>query len=502
MRISEALRDKYFLLLLFFAIVFVIYWVAYGMYRYDNFLTLYFDLGDYTSSMYQHLYCLNTLPGLQYLVVINHVSPLLLFFLPIFAIYPSPLALYLIQDVFLALTAITIYIVSVDVAGSKKISFAFAFAFLINPGVRALALDDVHVEAFIALFYILAFYFFWKGNRRYFALSFILLLCVEDIALPIDIALLMGLFFYEIRYNRKKGKASRLDMIAIGGVLTALFAVFYLGVSAYLASHYSMPPYSAVQPIQKDINFFMQQVKTLNNTNAQYVATGAIWIWAILGLILIFLGFGFTSLADIVFSLLLFSAWILEAFVVRDPLLSTFEGQYYGLVIGASFVAALVGLMIMKDRYAPILTRRYREKYENAVFLLILVTALVLSLATLPLVNVWSTLLFRGAPSFNYAQLNSVIAMIPHNASVMAQEGFTAHLFYICNLEIPPERLTNPVEPLNIPLWTRPDYIIIDSNLPYYSNFNTSSFSIRNYTRFNYTEIYNNSGVVLYKERS
>ena len=504
MHMQAVLKDRYFLVILLSAAIFTVYWTAYGIYRYNNFLDNYYDIGALMSSLYVHIHCLNFAPDFQYLVVSNHIAPLMLLLVPAFALYQSPATLFFIQSAFLALTALAIYLIANSLIKSSKISFALSFAFLINPGVRGLTMFDVHTEAFIPLFYILAFYFFWKGNRRYFGLSYILLLCTVDIAFFIGLTLLVGLFLFELLYDRK-GKDrfhNRVKMIIAGIAITAVFALFYYSLGAYLTSHYNTAPYSSVPRIYTYINFISYQLHALNSPNVVPIngnSNEVIAFYGTLGLFVIFLGFGMTSFVSPVISLALLSPWIGEVFILRNSSFPVLEYQYYGTIIGASFVASLMGILILKERKS-LLSKfiKYDDRLESILFASILSLIFAISAVTFPFAIIGSTLGLSGAPALNYTQVNNAIAMIPHNMSVLAQQDIAPHLFYECNLQVPPSAQSQFFNKINLTI-SNPDYVIVDKQLHGYAGVVDSNPSVPDYVRSNYSVFYNQSGITIYK---
>lgn len=508
---EQLLKDRYLQILVVACAIFAVYWVMYENYQFSTYSDMYYDIGSFLSTMYQHVSCLNVVPGLQYLVFSNHISPFLLAVVPFFAAFPSQITLYAIQEIFVALTAIVVYLVCKDLLGSRKIGLVFAFMFLISPAIRGLVSLDFHEEAFIPLFYILTFYFFWKSDRKYFAISYCLMLSLFEPAIVVGLSLLIGLLAYELLYERgKKDRAiyrSRINLLAIGAVITIIFGIFYFSLDAYLLGSYQ-GSLSAVQPIAVVIPYLSQQIGALTNSSAVLSFPGQqmyIEYYGPIGLAVVFLGFGATSLISPLISAILLSPWLGEVFVVGNVTFAYPQDQYFGFFAGASAVAAILGLLLLKEkrtflsRWLDFNSRRFMIAFAAYA----IVSTIILSYVILTGTNTLSSLLLSNATMANYTQVDAALATIPSNASVLTQVSMAPHLYQHCDLELPPISGygTWYSSDVHTVFWFRPDYIVFDKSLPDYELIedNHAGFQIYDYMKGNYTEIYNQSGLYIFK---
>lgn len=511
---KELLKDRYFQVLSVLCLIYVIYWVLYGNYQYSTFNDQWGDIGAFMYTMYQHIFCTNTVFGLQYLVFSNHVSPFLLLVLPFFAAYPSATILFTIQDIFLALTAIAVYFVCKDLLKSRRIGIVLAFAFLISPAVRGLTFFDFHEEAFVPLFYILSFYFFWKAERKYFVIAYSLMLSLFEPTIVIGLTLLLGLLLYELLYDRKTAadKAiyrKRIRLLAIGAAITILFGLFYLGLSSYLLNSYQSAPYSSVPPISRVIPYLSLQINALTNSTAvQSVPENQLYIdyYGPIGAAVEFLGFGITSVVSPALSLILLSPWLGEVFIVNNVSFALPEAEYLGFFAGASAVSAIIGLLIIKEKrtfLSPWIN--FGSKRFELVFLsYTLLSTIIISYVILGGTSTVQSVLLINQSGINYTQIDNAIATIPASASVMAQASMAPHLYSYCSLETPPIDTSSQRFSADTPtlFWFKPDYIILDKNLPYYDLAvnNGAGFEVFSYAKGNYTTEYNKSGIDILKK--
>ncbi|MDE1871017.1 MAG: DUF2079 domain-containing protein [Candidatus Micrarchaeota archaeon] len=498
--------NRYLLILVILSTAYFGYWIMLAHYKYVNYQSSFFDIGGWVYVMYQHVHGI-TMGPMQYLVFFAHLSPIMLAMVPIFAIYPHAITLTVAQDVLLALTAALAYFVALDIFKSRKIGFAFGLAMLINSGIRGLAYYDFHPEAFIPFFYILSFYFYYKCRKRYFILSYVLLLSVMETAYVVGITLLVGLLMFELLYNARKdgidnaNYRKRLGLILIGIALTVVVAILYRGAAVYITQTYATTSTYAVPPVTRLINYITIQVKTLANPSVVSYKAGPIYGLGGIDLSEIFLGFGITSLSNPIMSLVLYSPWLFEVFILHNWTFLIFSAQYFGYVVGASYVSAILGYLIL-DKYKGRISHALRM---NARSMEILVPASIVILSfmfsLLFLSEVYTPLVFQSYPGVNYTQINGALSMIPNNSSVMTQTTIAPHLAYMRNLEFAPTlNVSGPIPTKVTVYWFVPEYIVIDKNLPtYYSEFSSNAFNVYSYMGDNYTALYNGSGLYIYR---
>jgi uncharacterized membrane protein len=510
MDLKKLKEDKYLLALLVVCLIFVFYWTSYQNYRYEKFISTYFDLGTEMNSMYWHVHGLQYYPNiLDYIVFTNHISLFSLLIVPLFAIYQKPITLFLIQEIMLAITSIVIYFVSSDLLKSRKIGFALAFAFLINIAVINLVTAEFHMESFIALFYVLSFYFYMKDNKLYFAISYSLLLSLYDVMPPIGLSLLVALFAYEMFCNFKSkgverdGMKKRLVILVIGIIITAIFLIFYTQVARFIESSYSTIPNNVIIPIQRLKSYISEQLSLVSANSATNFSSIQATSGTIMGLFIFFFGFGASSFFNPVISLILYSPWLLEVLVVHNLGFVVPIGQYYAYALSGSMVSAILGYMMISKSKIKLfgLDLHNLIKNEKLIAIYILFFAIIISSLLVPLLY-GKYLSLNYAPKLNYTQINEALKFIPSNSTVMAQASIAPHLYYIHSLELFPTIKSGYYIISGVQVyWTKPNYIIIDNDLPVEEGeFVNSSFNISNYIKENYTISYNQSGLYIYKE--
>jgi uncharacterized membrane protein len=496
--------DAYLLILLILLIIFVVFWVEFGNWRYEEYKSGYWDIGSALYSFYWHAnefqYYTNPL---QYLVFMNHISFLTLFLVPIYTLYQHPITIFLIQDVSLAISVLVLYFICSDLLKSRKIGFTFAIVFLSNPCVLGLVMFDFHLEAFTVLFYLLSFYFYFKKRVRLFVLSFVLLIGVLEVDSFVAGSLIMGLLLYELLHNKEVGESKKRYMLGMGFFLVFAALVFYYLLTSYIQSTYVGGPNPPIVPLGQAKNYILDQERLFSsggpgksyNFTLEY--TFIITIIIMLGLFVMFLGFGLTSFISPLISIVLYSPWWGEMLLSRNFNFGYPYFQYYSFGLGGSILSAILGMKIIKERKHDSAEKFFKStNFENLIAIMIVVIGFAISLAVFVEMSPASDLLNLTtniySPSTNYAT-----SIIPANMSVMAQGVIAPHLYYIHNLELSPSD-KGTVAGLHS-YWTLPDYIILNKHLPDYADIvNSIPFNQNNFSE-EYTVYFNQSGTYIYR---
>jgi uncharacterized membrane protein len=486
--------------------------------------------------MYYDIHYTNIAHGLQFIIFDNHTAPDDLIVLPFYYLYQTPLTFLIFQVMLFAVTGLVIFLISRDLLKRDSWALFMCFAFFINPGVSGMMLVGTTVEMFIPLFFVLTFYYYMKGKRWPFYLSSALLLATQEASVFIAGALGIGLFLYAY-FNKKDGIARRermrlaLTLIAFAIVALMLYnLVYYELTSGYQAGYYpGLPPLMGAgsyplipifgTPANSSVAFGkgLSLVSLQNNNSRIEMGIGL----ALLGLAIAFLGFGIGSLPELLLLVVFLAPWLVEIFVSRHfNFFSTYD-HYYGMVIGATFAASLLGMQKWQGSKSILGIKVDWARFERIVVplgLVLTIAIFVISIVTLPMIFTlltnsqsffYSTMLFSPTPaeSIAVAQLNSAVAHVPQNASVLTQDFIMLHLLnreYDGVVFAPGQNFFTPQYVLldfnaNITGTTTGSFSVNES-LPY-SNFMENIEN--NYTRnSNYTLYFQNGTALLYKRIS
>ncbi len=143
-----------------------------NIFRYNDFDFGKFDLGNMSQMLWTTLhghfmyltdYFGTNLPRWS----MSHVDPILLLFLPLFAIYQHPLVLVFSQFILVILGAVVVYKIAELELDSKIAAFLISAAYLLNPSIGYLnATTGFHGVTVVVPFFLTAFYVFEKMYRE------------------------------------------------------------------------------------------------------------------------------------------------------------------------------------------------------------------------------------------------------------------------------------------------------------------------------------------------
>ena len=207
-------KNSLFILLILASVVVLVVNLRINIFRYNNFDFGKFDLGNMTQMEW------NTLHGrFLYLTdyfgtnlprwAMSHVDPILLVFVPIFAVFQNPLTLVFSQLLLVIFSSLLVFKIAELELKSKLAGFLFGMAYLFYPAVGYLiAQTGFHGVTAVIPFFLGAFYVFEKmyKEKKYTKRKFVIfwLLLILTMAgkeqLPIYV-LLYGLFILVLRNN-------------------------------------------------------------------------------------------------------------------------------------------------------------------------------------------------------------------------------------------------------------------------------------------------------------
>jgi uncharacterized membrane protein len=231
---------------LYFVIAFVCVYAAvfsgFTIYMYDAYATYAWDLGAYTQSLWttinkgQFFYYTIELPvnpGGSFFGA--HFSPILFLVLPIYAVFQSPLTLLVLQSVILALGAVPIYFIAKKHLGDRLSAVCLAAVYLTYPAIQCVNCFDFHTEAFIPLFFLLAFYYI--DEKKWFKGLLFVLLTLSTIEFAPTLIIFLGAYlalketFTKDPTERSKSLLKRMffpALLIVIAIITFFLAFFVI----------------------------------------------------------------------------------------------------------------------------------------------------------------------------------------------------------------------------------------------------------------------------------
>jgi uncharacterized membrane protein len=382
----------------------VCYAVYYGLWsvrKFDAFQAPAFDMGIFDQGVWllsRFKEPFVTILGLN--LFGDHVSFIMLAFVPLYWLWPGPETLLVVQALVLAIGAIPVYLLARGVLKNSWFAVIPALAYLLTPALGWLNLENFHPDSLEVPLLLFAFFFIMRRRWRWYLAMVILVMMVKE-----DVWLLLvplGLYV-ACKHNRKMG-------FLTVGLSVGWFIVAFLGIQ---------PALSGAAPGSLDV------WRIPFGGFGGLLRTAVVEPWEVIGYMLTAekVRYIFQLLTPLLFLPLLSWRALIAVPVLLFNLVSNFwyqsnlEYHYHSLVIPIFCVAALLAL----ERFSSIKIRRC-------------LSALVL-VATLFSLYLWGPVHGSRHPSYDPDSLhpqnlaaNEAIATIPADAIVAAEDRFAAHL--------------------------------------------------------------------------
>lgn len=492
----------------------IIYWSVFSVNALNTYHE-YADLGRATYDMFYHVNYASAVHGFQYLVFENHFMPDQLLLIPFFAVAPSALTLLIIQAIVLSATGLVAFFIAKDLLKSPKIGLFLCVAFLLNPGMHGMLSFDYHAEAAIPLFVLLIFYFMMKRRPVLFGVSLILLLGLIDVSPFVGLGLGIPMIAYA--FLRERDHAARKSLMKYSAVLigmSILAFLVYSGMVSSLSHAYVAGQYSTLPQFLKLNDIVGSEVAgiatNLTSSGALAFYVNYFMSYLVYALALAFLGFGLAGLLDPVLAILFLSPWLAGVFILNFSNTIFIWNQYFGYAIGGGIIITILALKHMHDhetghaRLSLFKQAKGIAKYLPASILVFAVILFIISpyfVYSKNINNLHQDYFFQMTSQEHQQieQLNSMLALVPKNASVMAPFFTMPQLSLRQYFESIPSGLnSSTLQPTNTPvlqgdgMWFAPEYIVADFN-PYISLNAGSGYQIQDFVSITGAKIVNGS---------
>lgn len=189
MLVSNTLRkiDPYLLALGIMCAIYAGFFTYYTIMKHLTFHTMMYDLGIYDHMFWKLVKYGETLPTISGLI---HDSFTLYLIAPIYAFFPSPTTLLVIQAIVVPLSAIPLYLLAANML-SRKTALAVAMLFLLYPPLHGLSQFDFHVEALLLPLLTTDLYLLYQKRWKAFTISTVLTLLTMEVTIFIVAAMLV-----------------------------------------------------------------------------------------------------------------------------------------------------------------------------------------------------------------------------------------------------------------------------------------------------------------------
>ncbi|MCB0193891.1 MAG: DUF2079 domain-containing protein, partial [Anaerolineae bacterium] len=208
--------------LLVILILYNAFFITYAFKKHAAFQTAGLDLGNYEQVLWNTVHgrpmALTTMQNITSNWQI-HFEPILMLIVPVYAFFPAPHTLIVLQTVTISLGAIPIFLLAKQKLSSPMAGLTFAVVYLLFPALQGALLFDFHAFALAATFISWALWFLF--NRHYWpvlVLTLLAMACKENVAL---LVLMMGGYIALVQRQWRWG-------VTIGGIGAAWFGLVNL----------------------------------------------------------------------------------------------------------------------------------------------------------------------------------------------------------------------------------------------------------------------------------
>ncbi|HEV2339876.1 MAG TPA: DUF2079 domain-containing protein [Patescibacteria group bacterium] len=336
-------KHKHIIILWGAIICYCLYFTTASFFRYNNFYTGRFDLGNMDQTVW------NTLHGRIFQLTdpdgtnitsrfATHADVLLILLAPFYVIWQDPRMLLLIQTIVIALGALFVYFLSKDILREKGISLIISICFLLNPSLQYSNLYDFHPVVLGTTFLLGAFYFLKKRQYWFFFLFAILAGITKE-----EVWAVIGIMGIYVAAFEKKWWGVLLFASGIGLTyyLIAILIPHFRGTEHFALSYYTdfgSTPLSITKTIllspQKIIGILLQSNRLVY-------------------LFDIFLPLGFISLLNPFFLIFTLPDFAINLLSSNEQFFQIYY-QYTATITPFLFISAIYGFRFLHRRFTKI----------------------------------------------------------------------------------------------------------------------------------------------------
>ena len=409
--------------------------------RHHLFLTTAWDLGIFNQAFWTTVFAGKFFyetpdmwfnPGGSFFGV--HFSPILLLFIPIYALFPFPETLLVIQSFFVSFSALPLYLIAKRHLRNPY-AIVFTILYLLYPPLILLAFFDFHLEALLPLPVLSALYYLDKGDyKKYYVFLFLTLSTIEFT--PI-ITFMLGVYglIKDRRAVVKFLKREEVSLVVLTKhsiyvmIISIIWLLFAIKVKVLINPYPSPLPsqFSHLFKFPLDLNVLTK--KFLRNLDQK------IMFLILMCGPMIFLSF--LSPLDLILAL----PWILISFLTDYTPYFSINYQYTAFVFPFLFIASIKGIRELAFRNG-----RIDERILKRIFALLIISSLLFSSASIFANKVFMKRMTGYITEKHRAYLERIISLIPPNASVLTQNDIFPHIsnrvhayLYLSQTDVIPE---------------------------------------------------------------
>lgn len=456
-------------------IVYTVIFSYYTILRHYGFKTSAWDLGIYDQALWSTLkygklfyYTPELLANPSGSLFGVHFTPILFMVLPIYAIYPSPETLLVLQSFMLALGALPLYWLAKDEFRSNLVGLAFALVYLLYPPIHSVNWYDFHPQAFLPTFLLFAFFYFKRHKwLKSFVFTILALMCIEIVPL---ITFFFGLYGVAtsivINVKLRRLKALMKERAFLYSLTVIVLSVVWFVVAMKVIDMFNPERYEwAILPPWGHLGSNLMEIIINVVTHPFYtIAFMLSSLERVNNILYLFSPVAFLPLLAPL-ELLLTISWLVPA-LLAEKTYPVIGYQYAAFLTAQIFIGLVYGvknLSLYGVKNFPEMNRVSSIKLkisERAVTLVLLCT--LISFAALSPLTLGISYMPGGRPQIGPHEklLMNILELVPSNASILTQDDIFPHVCHRLNAYV-----------VYVPPDVEVEYVLIDLNSPFSSGF-------------------------------
>lgn len=338
----------------------------------------------------------------------GHVEIILVFLLPFFALFQSPLTLLFLQTFVIGASGIILYLAALNKLKDSTSALLILFVYLFFPFLPAIALSDIHADPFFVLPLFLAWLFHIKNKTNLFWFFIIISMSAKEyMVLPIA---LFGLYIL----NTHRLRGIMLIIIATLYYTLGVPSIIHLSTSNPLA--FKTQAHALILPASAHISSVGDAVHRIIATTINKSNLASVLILTIL--------FGYPHLKNKRGLLMLFPMLLLLFALNQKELLNSHR---HTIIIPALFISLTDSMLLIGSE----------KKRLNILFSIVLLSAALFLFSGLSVIGtnireMFVNTEYRNNYHYKYTNhdriVDSLIQDIPPQKNIAAEDGIRTKL--------------------------------------------------------------------------
>lgn len=328
------------------------------------------------------------------LIFADHFSPSIFLLSPLYWLTDKSEILFVAQDILVAASGLVLFLIGIKVLKNAYLSLTVLIAYFLFVGLQNAILHDFHEVTVMTFFLMMTYFAIFKKDKKLYFLFLILTLGFKESIFILGVGLSLFIYFFNKKW---KNVAVATFLLSIAWGIVAIKIII---------PHFAGTFYYAPETTQGGFNLLLRtfdsplKIKTI---------------------FLIFLSFAFLPLLNIPLTLIVFSN-LAQRFIL-DSTTRWDLGLHYNAEIAPTLaVASVLGLYILQKKFSK------RIAVFAAALLIIISVSLYQFVLHGPFGLAYHPVFYQHTKDFVF--LDKMIATIPKNAKVVAQNNLASRLLH------------------------------------------------------------------------